>query len=150
MATLCIISYSMKFQSYKRLKATEDMMKKSTPIAIALCLIMFLTMFIKTFMSKSTYVFYCDPSSPHQKGACEVNHELIRRIVPKGKSFDDCTQDDIFLMMDHINSYKRKKLNNRSPYDAFSFYYGEEILEKLACKLVAAENIILKPRLLKK
>ena len=65
MATLCIISYSMKFQSYKRLKATEDMMKKSTPIAIALCLIMFLTMFIKTFMSKSTYVFYCDPSSPH-------------------------------------------------------------------------------------
>ena len=25
MATLCIISYSMKFQSYKRLKATEDL-----------------------------------------------------------------------------------------------------------------------------
>ena len=99
---------------------------------------------------RRTYVFYCDPSSPHQKGACEVNHELIRRIVPKGKSFDDYTQDDIFLMMDHINSYKRKKLNNRSPYDAFSFYYGEEILEKLACRPVAAENIILKPRLLKK
>ena len=36
---------------------TEDMMKKSMPIAIALCLIMFLTMFIKTFTNKSRVVF---------------------------------------------------------------------------------------------
>ena len=61
-----------------------------------------------------TKVFYCDPSSPYQKGSCEVNHELIRHILPKGSSFDDLTQEDIFLMMNHINSYKRKKLNNRS------------------------------------
>ena len=97
-----------------------------------------------------TNVFYCDPSAPYQKGACEVNHELIRRILPKGRSFDDLTQKDIFLMMDHINSYKRKKLNNRSPYETFSFYYGEDVLKKLGCKPVAAENIILKPKLLKK
>lgn len=97
-----------------------------------------------------TNIFYCDPSSPYQKGACEVNHELIRRILPKGTSFDDLTQKDIFLMMNHINSYKRKKLNNRSPYEAFSFYYGEDLLKKLGCLPVAAENIILKPKLLKK
>ena len=99
---------------------------------------------------RRTHVFYCDPSWPYQKGAIEVNHELIRRIVPKGKSFDNYTQEDVFLMMDHINSYKRKKLNNRTPYEAFSFYYGEDILKKLGCRSVAAENIILKPRLLKK
>jgi IS30 family transposase len=97
-----------------------------------------------------TNVFYCDASAPYQKGACEVNHELIRRILPKGSSFDDLTQEDIFLMMDHINSYKRKKLNNRSPYETFSFYYGEDVLKKLGCELVAAENIILKPKLLKR
>ena len=97
-----------------------------------------------------TNVFYCDPSAPYQKGACEVNHELIRRILPKGSSFDDLTQKDIFLMMDHINSYKRKKLNNRSPYETFSFYYGEDVLKRLGCSPVAAENIILKPKLLKK
>ena len=97
-----------------------------------------------------TNVFYCDAGSPYQKGACEVNHELIRRILPKGTSFDDLTQKDIFLMMDHINSYQRKKLNNRSPYDTFSFYYGEGLLRKLGCSPVAAENIILKPKLLKK
>ena len=73
---------------------------------------------------------------------------LLDKVL--GSSFDDLTQADIFLMMDHINSYKRKKLNNRSPYETFSFYYGEEVLHKLGCKPVAAENIILKPKLLKK
>jgi len=95
-------------------------------------------------------IYYCDPSAPYQKGAIEVNHELIRRILPKGTSFDKLTQNEISLMMDHINSYKRKKLNNHSPYGAFSFLHGEEILNKLGCHSVAAEDIILKSSLLKK
>jgi transposase, IS30 family len=99
---------------------------------------------------RRTYIFYCDASSPYQKGSIEVNHELIRRILPKGTSFDTLSQEDIARMMNHINSYKRKKLNNRTPYEAFSFYYGEELLKKLGCSSVAAENIILKPKLLKK
>jgi len=99
---------------------------------------------------RRTYIFYCDASSPYQKGSIEVNHELIRRILPKGTSFDNLTQEDISLMMNHINSYKRKKLNNRTPYEAFSFYYGEEMLKKLGCSSVATENIILKHKLLKK
>lgn len=55
-----------------------------------------------------TQFFYCHPSSPFEKGACEVNHELLRRILPKGTSFDDLTQNDVNLIMSHINSYKRK------------------------------------------
>ena len=97
-----------------------------------------------------TRIYYCDSSSPYQKGACEVNHELIRRVIPKGTSMDDLTQKDIFLMMNHINSYKRKKLNDRSPYETFSFYYGEDVLKKLGCHPVAASDIMLKPALLKK
>ena len=103
-----------------------------------------------TIPCNRTKIFYCDPSAPYQKGACEVNHELIRRILPKGSSFDELTQQDITLMMNHINFYKRKKLNNRSPYETFSFYYGEDVLKRLGCSPVAAENIILKPKLLKK
>jgi len=99
---------------------------------------------------RQTHLFYCDPSSPYQKGAIEVNHELIRRVLPKGRSFDDLTQKDIFLLMNHINSYKRKKLNNRNPIQAFSFFHGEELLQVLCCSEIVAENIILKPRLLKK
>ena len=45
---------------------------------------------------------------------------------------------------------QKKKLNNRSPYDAFIFYYGEDLINMLGCSSVATENIILKPKLLKK
>jgi len=99
---------------------------------------------------RRTRIFYCDPGRPYQKGSIEVNHELIRRVIPKGTSMNDLAQDDIFKMMSHINSYKRKKLNDRSPYEAFSFYYGEELAHKLGCFPVIAGNILLKPSLLTK
>ena len=56
-----------------------------------------------------TRIFFCDPQRSDQKGACEVTHEMIRRVLPKGTSFDHLIQDDIDLMMSHINSYTRKK-----------------------------------------
>lgn len=95
-------------------------------------------------------MYYCDAGSPYQKGSIEVNHELIRRVLPKGTSLNDLNQKDITLLMNHINSYKRKKLNNRSPYEVFSFYHGEEVLHKLGCAPVPASDIMLKPALLKK
>ena len=61
---------------------------------------------------KKTQIFYCHPSSPFEKGSGEVNHELLRRIFPKGTSFDKLNQNNINLIMSHINSYKRKKMNN--------------------------------------
>lgn len=67
-------------------------------------------------------VFYCNPSSPYQKGTIENNHELIRCILPTGTSFNDLTQENVNLMMSHINSYKRKKLNDKSPIESFSFF----------------------------
>ena len=97
-----------------------------------------------------TRVFYCDAGRPYQKGAIEVNHELIRRVLSKGKSFDELTQEDITLMMNHINSYRRKKLNNHSPYESFSFLHGETVLKQLGCKLIKPSEIVLKPSLLKK
>ena len=66
-------------------------------------------------------VFYCDPQRSDQKGGCEVTHEFIRRVLPKGTSFDHLQQGDILLMMSHINSYTRKKLNNQSAHQLFSF-----------------------------
>lgn len=97
-----------------------------------------------------TRVFYCDPQRPDQKGGAEVTHEFIRRILPKGTSFNDLTQDDISLMMSHINSYTRKKLNNRSAHQLFSFFYGKNVLDVLNIRKVPANDINLTPRLLKK
>lgn len=50
-------------------------------------------------------VFYCDPQRSDQKGGCEVTHEFIRRVLPKGTSFDHLQQSDILRMMSHINSF---------------------------------------------
>lgn len=94
-------------------------------------------------------VFYCDPSSPAQKGACENNHEFIRRIIPKGTDIGKFSQTQISLMMDHINSYARPELGNKSPYEVFEFYYGNEILDILNIHRISPNEIVLKPDLLK-
>ena len=95
-------------------------------------------------------VFYCNPSAPYQKGGIEVAHELVRRVLPKGKSFDDLQQEDIDLMLSHINSYKRGKLNSRSAYQLFSFIYRDDILPKLNIHEIEPNDIVLSPKLLKK
>ena len=98
---------------------------------------------------KRTQIFYCHPSSPYEKGSCEVNHELLRRILPKGTSFDDLTQKNINLMMSHINSYKRKKLNNVSPYTVFSNLYGENTTKLLGIQKIEPNKVNLSTTLLK-
>ncbi len=90
-----------------------------------------------------TLVFYCDPSSPYQKGSAEVNHEMIRRFIPKGTSFDRLTQQDVSSMMDHINSYRRSNLGGKSPYEMMRFLYGPEILRILRCHFIPAHAVTL-------
>jgi len=97
-----------------------------------------------------TRIFYCDPCASFQKPKVELNHEFIRKFSPKGKSLDDLVQGDIDLMMSHINSYSREKLNDRSPFDLFGFLYGFDILEMLSIKKIQPNEILLKPDLLKK
>ena len=97
-----------------------------------------------------TRVFYCDPYAAYQKPNAELNHEFIRRILPKGTSFDHLCQADIDLMMSHINSYSREKLGDKSPFDVFCFLYGHDTLEALGQVRIPPNEILLKPSLLKK
>lgn len=92
-----------------------------------------------------TRMFYCDPSAPYQKGSAERNHELIRCFFPKGTSLDSYTQDHISLMMDHINSYCRESLGNKTPYEMMAFLYGEDILELLGCHKIAPDEVTMNP-----
>lgn len=96
-----------------------------------------------------TNVFYCDPQNTNQKSQCERNHEFIRYILPKGKSFDLLEQKDITKMMNHINSYRREKFNNKSPIELFETLYGTEIKKKLGLELIPPNDIVLTPALLK-
>ena len=99
--------------------------------------------------NRRTTIFYCDPHSAFQKPNVELNHEFIRKILPKGTSFDSFDQSDVNLMLSHINSYSREKLGDKSPFDLFSFLYGHDTLTKLGLWSVPSNDIILKPSLMK-
>ena len=99
--------------------------------------------------NRRTNMFYCNASAPYQKGSCENNHELIRRIIPKGIDIGQYSQEQINLMMSHINSYARKKLGNKSPYEIFEFQYGKAILDIFHLQKIPADEIILSTNLLK-
>lgn len=90
-----------------------------------------------------TRIFYCDPSSPYQKGSAERNHEFIRMFIPKGSSLDQFSQADISLMMDHINSYSRESLGNKCPYEMFEFLYGRKIPDLLGCHRIPPREVTL-------
>ena len=99
---------------------------------------------------KRTKNFYCEPGRSVQKGSCEVNHEMIRRVLPKGTLFDNLDQDNINKLMSHINSYKRKKLNNCSPLQLFSTMYGNNTAIKLGISKITSNEVNLSENLLKK
>lgn len=92
---------------------------------------------------RQTHVFYCKPSAPYQKPHVELNHEMIRRFIPKGKSMDALLQSDVSLMMSHINSYAREKYHGLSPTQLFVQAYGEKVLHLLRQDLIPADKIIL-------
>lgn len=92
-------------------------------------------------------LFYCNLCSPYQKVALRVNHTLIHCVLPKGNIFSHLTQNDILLMINHINSYTCKKLNDKSPIDTFSSYYEEESLSQLGSASVAPALINSTPKL---
>ena len=97
--------------------------------------------------NRRTWLFYCNASAPYQKGSCEVRHEMIRRIIPKGVDITPYSQEQINTMMSHINSYRRKTLGNKSPYEMFAFQYGEDILKKFGLRKIPPDEIILSPKL---
>ena len=94
-----------------------------------------------------TKLFYCDPGKSGQKGKIENNHEYIRRFIPKGNSFNEYTQDDINLMINHINSVKRDSLEGDNPYTLMKEFLPKEIIELFDIEEVEQKNIILKDKL---
>ena len=71
-------------------------------------------------------------------------------MIPKGKTMDHLTQEDINLLMNHINSYPRKKWKGQSPIDLFTQIYGQETTTLLGLGKIDVDSILLKPELLKK
>ncbi len=95
-------------------------------------------------------IFYCDPGVPNQKAGVESIHKHVRRILPKGTSFDALTQEDLNLISSNLNSLPRKRLNNQCPIDLFNLIYGSELLHKLNINRIDLNELCLNTHLLKK
>lgn len=94
-------------------------------------------------------VFYCDPQQSSQKPHVENNHILMRYIIPKKTDLSFLTQEKLDLMFSHINSTPRQALGGKTPYEIFTFLYGEKIANKLNIQKIKSDDVTLTPSLLK-
>ena len=93
-------------------------------------------------------IFYCDPMASWQKGRIEKAHEFIRYVLPKGSSFDGLSQDDVDLIMNHINCTCRDILGESCPFD-IACQSMSDVIATLQLYRVPADQIRLKPDLIK-
>ena len=97
-----------------------------------------------------TSIYYCDPMASWKKPHCERNYEYIRKICPQTNStFDRLTQEDVNLMMSHINSSCRESLGGLTPFALAKLMLPKELLDFFGLEEIPADEVILTPALLK-
>lgn len=94
---------------------------------------------------RRTRIYYCNPYSSWEKPHVENNHLNLRKILPKGASFNSLSQDSINLIVSHLNCQIRKSLNDKTPFDLFKLIYGKEVLKKLNIESVPLQDVELTP-----
>ena len=99
-------------------------------------------------ISSLIHLFYCHPYSSYEKGSIENNHELIRRVIPKGVSLKHYTQKDLNILCSHINSLYRESLNGKCPFDLIEKYIPLEKIYELGLTKIKALDVCLIPELL--
>ncbi len=73
--------------------------------------------------------YFCHPYSSWEKGQIENVFRMIRRYIPKKSDLSQYTQDDISVIVDHINSVPRRILNYQTPKEVFE----ERFLKQRCC-----------------
>ena len=84
----------------------------------------------------------------------ERNHELLRKVLPKGTayteptSFDALTQEQVALLLSHVNGYVRKSIGDRTPWQLFAESFGAACAGLFGVVEIAPNDVCLKPSLL--
>lgn len=89
-------------------------------------------------------IFYCDPYSSYQKGACEKNHTYIRLFLPKGTNFDSLSQNKVNIMLNNINSTFRESTKEDAPFSQLSPTM-KNVVKKLGFVRIHPESVVLGP-----
>ncbi|MET0016695.1 hypothetical protein [Oscillibacter sp.] len=101
-------------------------------------------------VERRTRVCYCDPQASWQKPHIEKNHEYTRYVRPIGKSFNPYTQEDMVLLMNHINNTKRKSPGGGAPYELATTGEFKKLMQVLNFHLLPADDVNLNSKLLKR
>ncbi len=73
-------------------------------------------------------IYFAEPYSAWERPVNERTNRLLRRFIPKGKSIQDYTDEDILQAADEINALPRKRLGYATPEELF-----EAQLDRIYC-----------------
>ncbi len=99
---------------------------------------------------KRTMIFFCEPNRSDEKSSCENNHKYIRYVIPKGTSLEPFMQQDISLMMNHVNSFRRRSIGGKCPYELAQIFLPEDFFLLLGLTQIPDDEVNLTPSLLTK
>jgi IS30 family transposase len=96
-----------------------------------------------------TRIFFCDPMASWQKARIEKEHESLRRIWPKGSSFDDLKQFQVNTAINHICNQPRASINGLTPLKLAQLLIHEEALKVFNLYEIDCDSVTLIPSLVK-
>ncbi|MGD9813459.1 MAG: hypothetical protein AB7D50_02450 [Bacilli bacterium] len=91
--------------------------------------------------SQRIHTFFTTPYRSTDKSHCERNNEFIRYVLPKGKTFNNLTQEMINDVFSNINSYVRKAKGDKTPYDLMRRRYGQEFLDTVGIRRISNKKV---------
>jgi IS30 family transposase len=94
--------------------------------------------------------YYCDPQRSDQKGSCEKNHVELRKLLPKGTSFENLDAHTLAKICSHVNSTVRKGCGNTTPMQLAMLCLPSTLLDNLGLSLIPAKDVISAPGILYK
>ena len=73
--------------------------------------------------------YFADPYASWQRGTNENTNGLVRQYLPKSRSFDTITSEEIAMIMQRLNHRPRKRLNWKTPHEVFMQSFNRVALQ---------------------